>query len=90
MRARYAAFVKQHADYVFRTWHPRTRPEDVVASPMAWTGLEILSVADGSTEDTTGTVSFVAHYDTSTGAGELRETSTFERRAGRWVYVEGT
>ncbi|HVX54620.1 YchJ family protein, partial [Nocardioides sp.] len=26
MRSRYAAYALGKADYVFRTWHPRTRP----------------------------------------------------------------
>ena len=29
MRSRYAAYVLGRSDHVFRTWHPRTRPDDV-------------------------------------------------------------
>lgn len=83
MRSRYAAYAVGDDDYVFRTWHPRTRPDDLSPDPaLTWTGLTIL----GSGEDW---VEFVATYTRSGAAGELRERSTFERRGGRWVYVDG-
>ena len=89
MRARYAAFAKQDPFYLARTWHPRTRPDDVTADPsLTWTGLEILATAvedDGEL----GTVDFIARYTTPDGPGELREHSRFTRRARRWVYVDG-
>ncbi|WP_105566541.1 YchJ family protein [Microbacterium halophytorum] len=87
MRSRYAAFAKGDAFYLARTWHPRTRPDDVSADPsIRWTGLDVLaSASDGET----GTVDFVARYVDSSGPGELREHSRFARRAGRWVYVDG-
>jgi SEC-C motif-containing protein len=81
MRSRYSAYALRLEDYVFRTWHPRTRPEDVklTGSPR-WTGLEILAT-DGDT------VEFRAqHTDPD---GELHELSRFERRAGRWFYLDG-
>jgi SEC-C motif-containing protein len=34
-------------------------------------------------------VEFEARFEGPGGAGSLRETSRFERRAGRWVYVDG-
>lgn len=83
MRSRYSAFAKRDPFYLARTWHPRTRPDDVSADPsLAWTGLEILS----SSEDT---IDFVARYEDRSGPGELREHSRFARRGGRWVYVDG-
>jgi SEC-C motif-containing protein len=83
MRSRYAAYALGETDYVFRTWHPRTRPDDVSPDPaLTWTALEIV----GSGEDW---VEFVASYDRGGEPGELRERSRFERRGGRWVYVDG-
>ena len=83
MRSRYAAYVVGETDYVFRTWHPRTRPEDLSPDPaLTWTGLTVL----GSGEDW---VEFVATYSRAGAAGELRERSAFEKRGGRWVYVDG-
>jgi SEC-C motif domain protein len=83
MRSRYAAYAVGDVDYVFRTWHPRTRPDDLSPDPgRAWTGLTIL----GSGEDW---VEFVASYERGGVAGEQRERSRFEQRGGRWVYVDG-
>ena len=79
MRSRYTAYVRGDADHLFRTWHPRTRPDDVQPDPATrWTGLRILSTSDD-------TVEFVATWV----GGEMHEVSRFEQRAGRWVYVEG-
>lgn len=83
MRSRYAAYAIGDADYVFRTWHPRTRPGDVELDPaLAWTGLRVLDVGEDWVE-------FVASYEHGGLPGQLRERSRFERRGGRWVYVDG-
>nr|WP_275425753.1 YchJ family metal-binding protein [Nocardioides solisilvae] len=85
MRSRYSAFVVGEADYLFTTWHPRTRPDDVVLDPSTrWTGLEVVDVVDGGPEDEEGVVEFVARY----AGGEQRERSRFARRAGRWLYLD--
>jgi SEC-C motif domain protein len=79
MRSRYTAYVVGNADHLFRTWHPRTRPDDIEPNPATrWTGLEVLAATDD-------TVEFVARWE----GGEMHETSRFEQRAGRWVYVDG-
>lgn len=78
MRSRYSAYALGLSNYVWRTWHPRTRPADInLAGDAAWTGLDIEWADDD-------TVAFVAHYD----GGDLRETSRFARRAGRWFYLD--
>jgi SEC-C motif-containing protein len=83
MRSRYAAYAVGDTGYVFRTWHPRTRPDDLAPDPATtWTGLTVL----GSGEDW---VEFVAAYEHGGTPGELRERSRFERRGGRWVYLDG-
>ena len=79
MRSRYTAHVRGDADHLFRTWHPRTRPDDVRPDPTTrWTGLRVLA-AEGDT------VEFVASWE----GGAMHEVSRFEQRAGRWVYVDG-
>lgn len=83
MRSRYSAFARRDADYLLRTWHPRTRPKTVeFEEGLRWVGLEIVS-AEGDE------VEFVAIYETSLGMGVLSERSRFETRGGRWVYVDG-
>lgn len=90
MRSRYAAYAVGDLDHVFRTWHPRTRPSDLEPSPgLVWRGLEIVRVADGGPDDTAGLVEFRARFGSPEGDGVLHETSRFERRGGRWVYVDG-
>ena len=89
MRSRYSAFALGNADYLVITWHPRTRPADLDATSInsdgrTWRSLEIIDVVDGGPDDTAGIVEFIARYD----GGEQRERSTFQRRAGRWVYVD--
>ena len=83
MRSRYAAYALGETDYVFRTWHPRTRPDDLSPDPaLTWTGL---TIEDAGAD----WVEFTASYERGGVAGKLRERSRFEQRAGRWVYVEG-
>jgi SEC-C motif domain protein len=50
-----------------------------------WRGLEILEVTDGGPADEYGIVEFVARHSGET----LHERSRFQRRAGRWVYLDG-
>jgi len=90
MRSRYSAYATGRLDHVFRTWHPRTRPAGLDPLPgLAWTGLRVLATLDGGPQDATGRVEFEAGYRTADGAHVLHEDSRFERRAGRWVYVDG-
>jgi len=89
MRSRYAAFALDDLDHVFRTWHPRTRPESIEPRPgLTWTRLEVLDVVAGGVDDEVGEVEFEASYDYGGTPGSQRERSRFERRRGRWVYVE--
>ncbi|MGV0785784.1 YchJ family metal-binding protein [Mycolicibacterium sp. XJ2] len=89
MRSRYTAFTKGIADYLFTTWHPRTRPPDVTLDrEMAWTGLDISDVIAGSETDQHGQVEFTARYIHAGRPGTMHERSRFERRAGRWFYVD--
>ncbi|RNL65306.1 hypothetical protein EFK50_04935 [Nocardioides marmoriginsengisoli] len=88
MRSRYSAYVVGAWDHLFRSWHPRTRPDDVTPDEhLAWTGLEILAAPE-PVEDS-GEVEFRAHWTWSGRSGALHERSRFSRRGGRWVYVDG-
>ena len=83
MRSRYAAYAVGDVDHVFRTWHPRTRPDHLSPDPtLTWTGLRIVSVEGDEVE-------FVASYERGGALGERRERSRFEQRRGQWVYVDG-
>jgi SEC-C motif-containing protein len=83
MRSRYSAYALGDTDYVWRTWHPRTRPEQVPPDPdVEWTRLEIV-------ETTGDVVEFRAHFTGAQGPGVLHERSRFSQRAGRWFYLDG-
>jgi SEC-C motif-containing protein len=87
MRSRYTAFVRGDAAYLERTWHPRTRPDEVQIDPATvWVGLDILDAAESGDE---GVVEFRAHWREGARRGVLHERSRFARRSGRWVYVDG-
>lgn len=89
MRSRYSAYAVGDLDHVFRTWHPRTRPDEIEPDPtLTWAGLSILEVVGGGPEDSEGVVEFVARFTRPGAPGERHEQSSFLRRAGRWVYVE--
>lgn len=90
MRSRYAAYALGDADYLFRTWHPRTRPAAVtVDADVVWLGLEVRDVEAGGAADDRGQVEFIARFHADGQPSQMRERSHFERRAGRWVYVDG-
>jgi SEC-C motif-containing protein len=89
MRSRYSAFVLEQPDYLLATWHPGTRPAELVLEPGAkWLGLEVKQhrvIAADHAE-----VEFVARQRDRTGrAVRLHERSRFVREGGRWFYVDG-
>lgn len=87
MHSRYAAYAVGSPDaaaYVWRTWHPRTRPLEVTPDPeVRWTGLVVHEAVDDQVE-------FTASFERLGRPGRLHERSVFERRAGRWFYLEAT
>lgn len=88
MRSRYAAFACGDADYLFRTWHPRTRPADVtIDENTVWTSLDVTDTAAGGVDDDNGEVEFTAYFEDGGRPGSMHERSLFERRAGRWFYL---
>ncbi len=89
MRSRYTAYAVGDVDYLWQTWHPRTRPESLTASGEQWTGLEILETTAGGQGDEVGEVEFRAHYHRNRRSGTLHERSHFAVRARRWFYVDG-
>jgi SEC-C motif-containing protein len=90
MRSRYSAFVVGDLDYVFRSWHPRTRPDEIApVIGRTWQSLEIVDTEAGGPTDDEGVVEFRARYRTGAGDGVQQERSRFTRRAGRWLYVDG-
>jgi SEC-C motif-containing protein len=83
MRSRFTAYALGDLGHVDRTWHPRTRPDDLEPDPsLTWVSLEVLDVTETEVE-------FLARFTRAGKPGVLHERSRFERRAGRWLYVDG-
>lgn len=90
MRSRYSAYAVERFDYLWATWHPRTRPaEPASGSAPRWIGLEVIDVVDGQPGDETGEVEFKARFRENQRTGTLHERSRFAVRARRWFYVDG-
>jgi SEC-C motif-containing protein len=98
MRARYSAYAVGDLDYVWQTWHPKTRPPELADPGLTWTGLEIVDTVDGRPGDESGEVEFRAFYRPNRRSGTrgrdepngyLHERSRFAVRARRWFYVDG-
>ena len=90
MRSRYSAYATGRLDHVFRSWHPRTRPDRLEpTADLTWTGLTVGYTEAGQPGDDEGIVEFEAAYRTPAGPDVLRERSRFVRRAGRWFYLDG-
>ncbi len=89
MRSRYTAYVQDRLDYLRATWAPETCPATLAPNDAGqrWLGLEVKrhTVIDADH----ATVEFVARHKHGGRAQRLREVSRFERRDGRWVYVDG-
>ncbi|MEU7589669.1 YchJ family protein [Micromonospora sp. NPDC049230] len=90
MRSRFSAFALGDTGYLLRSWHSSTRPQVLDLSPgQRWTRLEIVDAERGGLLDTTGTVTFHAHYRDAGRPGTMTERSRFVREDGRWVYLDG-
>lgn len=88
MRSRYSAHVLADVPYLLATWHPRTRPPQLLLEPgLRWLGLQVRQ--HRVIDDSHAEVSFVARSKLAGRASRLSETSRFVREAGRWFYLDG-
>lgn len=88
MRSRFSAFALGDGEYLLRSWHPSTRPEELVLEDgLRWYRLDIEQTERGGPFDTSGVVAFAAYYK-GHETGVQRETSRFVREQGNWYYVE--
>jgi SEC-C motif-containing protein len=89
MRSRYSAYALGLDDYLVHSWHPDTRPDQTLDSPVKWVGLEIVSTDGGGPDDDEGRVEFCASYLDGDRLEQMCERSRFVRFEGRWVYFDG-
>lgn len=90
MRSRYSAYALQRSRYLFKTWHPSTRPSYqhlAEKGDIEWVSLKIINTEQGMQQDNSGTVMFVATYVENGQIKQFSEVSSFEKIQGRWVYI---
>jgi SEC-C motif-containing protein len=89
MRSRYSAYVLDRLDYLRATWDPAHLPVELSPNEpgLRWLGLEIRH--HRRIDDDHEEVRFIARSKFGGRAHRLDETSRFERRDGRWFYVDG-
>jgi len=76
--------------YLLATWSPARRPSRVrFDSKQRWLGLSVRATSGGGEQDTEGTVEFVARYKIDGKGHRMHEISRFEKREGRWFYLDG-
>jgi SEC-C motif-containing protein len=91
MRSRYTAYALRAPGYLLATWHPSTRPQNLVLDPETqWIGLEVLGRTGGGMLDNRGTVEFRATYRNDGMRLRQQENSSFVRENKTWFYVDGT
>ena len=96
MRSRYSAFVNADIAYLLNTRHSSTRSLDnpqllkQSCQETTWTGLRILQLHQGQSNDDQGSVTFSAHYIENDKPGVLTETSRFVKEGKQWYYLDGS
>jgi len=97
MRSRYSAYVVKNIQYVDQTQISLENDKFDIdealkwAESSEWMGLEIKNTIKGQSNDSLGTVEFIAHYKDKASGTELKhhETSHFQKKDGRWYFKEG-
>ncbi|MEK9657736.1 MAG: YchJ family metal-binding protein [bacterium] len=94
LRSRYSAYALRLADYIEATMVlpalAHFHRKDIEEAATEWLGLKVLDVSGGQALDTDGTIVFEATFRQSPDhpLQAFRETSSFRRRDGSWVYAE--
>ncbi|MBK6689923.1 MAG: YchJ family protein [Deltaproteobacteria bacterium] len=90
MRSRYTAYSQAAIDYLLATHDPPPPPEEVKAwaERAEFLSLQIVGTRAGGALDDEGEVEFLARYREAGVERVHHERSQFQRRQGRWCYVE--
>jgi len=95
MRARYSAYVKERVGFILDTTHATQRDQYTEsgiqrwARNSEWLGLTILATENGTADDDTGTVEFVAEYFEKGRRNRHHEIAQFRRQEGAWYFYDG-
>ena len=90
MRSRYTSYVLKNPAYLFKTWHPSTKPTNIDPGTIPeWYGLHIVSTEGGGESDDFGNVEFKATSLSQGKIVQLHEKSRFVKESDQWLYVDG-
>lgn len=91
MRSRYSAYALHNAEYLIKTWHPETLPDQLSEeiSNAKWIDLYIHRSWQEENPDE-AFVLFTARYrDRGGKAKRMNEISRFIRQDQHWFYIDG-
>lgn len=95
MRSRYTAYVVGEMDYIAatqdRAFNPDFDPRATARwnKDVVWKELRVLNASGGGEGESAGTVEFQAFFEKAGRAGLIHEISRFEKKKGRWLYLDG-
>lgn len=96
MRSRYTAFATGCFTYLQQTVAPNLREQfDPVilareTQQTKWTSLHVQKIRGGTAADTSGQVTYTAHFEQAGTPGVLSERSEFIKQNNFWLYTGGT
>jgi SEC-C motif domain protein len=90
LRSRYSAYVIKNSDYVAKTdVQPNLKSIEDWMRASQFTELRVGEIRGGGKDDSQGTIVFEADYTANEHKHLHRETSQFEKRDGRWMFLYG-
>jgi len=93
MRSRYSAYTRSNSRYLLNSWHSTTRPTtlDLSQTPQPdWLGLKVCRTEASNSDDSNGTVEFIARYRENGATEVIHEISRFVKEGEHWFYLDGT
>ncbi|MBT7608480.1 MAG: YchJ family protein [Bacteriovoracaceae bacterium] len=96
MRSRYTAFTNGNIDYLFETHHESTQESldrsevEAWSRDSQWEGLTIKNIENGQTNDTSGSVEFIAEFRIGGVLQKHHENASFKKEEdGKWYFHDG-
>ncbi len=95
MRARYSAYTRIEMDFILESTHPDHRQGYDPAGTRAWAensewlGLEIIGTKEGTSEDSSGDVEFIARFRENGNLREHHENAMFKKKNETWYFCDG-
>lgn len=94
MRSRYSAFVLCNGEFLLLSHSIKFRDASTIhntirwSRSVAWNRLEIISLENGLSNDSIGTVEFKAFFKEKNKMKYIHEKSSFIREDSHWVYLK--